>query len=193
MVENYCTTREAAKQLGISVRTAQQWLERGLLEGWKTAGGHRRITRNSVLRAMKEVREEDRKHREADSLKVLVIEDDAALLKLYRTQMSFWPFDVTVYSAPNGYEGLLMVGEVAPLLLLCDLRLPGVSGFQIVRSLCNIERYSEMAIVVVSGLPAEEIDAHGGVPPRVEVMSKPIDFARLEAIACNLAAREQAA
>ena len=29
MVENYCTTRDAAKLLGVSLRTAQQWLEKG--------------------------------------------------------------------------------------------------------------------------------------------------------------------
>ena len=191
MPENYCTTREAAKQLGISVRTAQQWLEKGQLEGWKTTGGHRRITRSSVVQALKLARDEERKLLEPDSLKVLVIEDDAVLLKLYRAQMSRWPFDVTIYTAPNGYEGLLMVGEVAPLLLLCDLRLPGVSGFQIVRSLCNIDRYGDMAIVVASGLPMDEIEANGGVPPRVEVMTKPINFTRLQEIASVLSARRK--
>jgi hypothetical protein len=42
-----------------------------------------------------------------------------------------------------------------------------------------------MAIVVISGLPTHEIDAHGGVPPRVQVMAKPIDFARLQQIAAR--------
>ena len=53
MPQNYLTTRNAAKLLGISVRTAQQWVERGKLEGWKTDGGHRRISHTSVLVALK--------------------------------------------------------------------------------------------------------------------------------------------
>lgn len=44
------TTREAAEALGVSLRTAQIWVERGLLKGWKTEGGHRRITAESVIR-----------------------------------------------------------------------------------------------------------------------------------------------
>ena len=44
----FCTTKEAADLLGVSVGTVQQWVESGLLQAWKTAGGHRRVTRESV-------------------------------------------------------------------------------------------------------------------------------------------------
>ena len=195
MDKNYCTTREAAKLLGISVRTAQLWLEKGHLKGWKTPGGHRRIMRSSLDSAARDRRYGDVASPRHSALPVLIIEDDANLLKLYRAQISRWPFDVTIYTAPNGYEGMVMVGEVEPRLLLCDLRLPGVNGFVIVRSLCTMERYLDMTIVVVSGMPAGEIEAHGGVPERVELMGKPINFSRLREIAGELWAQhsEQAA
>jgi len=193
MAINYLTTREAAALLGTSVRTIQQWVEKGQLEGWKTEGGHRRIARSSVVRALKANDMQAKAEQMAASLSVLIVEDDASLLKLYRTQMRFWPFDVKVYSAPNGYEALVMVGEVNPQLLICDLRLPGVNGFQIVRALCDMTKFKEMGIVVVSGLPGPEINAHGGLPPRVEVMGKPIDFKRLQAIANEAWARQQLA
>ena len=50
--EPFLTTREAAKALGISLRTAQVWVENGQLDAWKTEGGHRRISRNSVQRLL---------------------------------------------------------------------------------------------------------------------------------------------
>lgn len=183
MDENYCTTREAANVLGISLRTAQKWLEKGLLDGWKTHGGHRRITRSSILRVLQNSGNDKV---DGYSLAVLIVEDNVELLKLYRVKMSLWPFAASIYSAPNGYEGLLMVGEVTPALLICDLGLPGVNGFQIVRTLATNERYHDMTIVVVSGLPLSEIDAHGGLPPGVELLGKPIDFTRLQAIAAAL-------
>lgn len=182
MTGNYCTSREAAQLLGISVRTAQVWVEKGILEGWKTKGGHRRITRHSILQTINRRDEINAPH----SWPVLIVEDDPALLKLYRMQLSRWPFAVNIYTAPNGYEGLVMVGEVLPRLLICDLRIPGVNGFQIVRSLGVMERYKKMSIVVVSGLPPEEIEAYGGLPANVEIMGKPIAFSRLEEIATGL-------
>ncbi len=191
MVENYYTTRDAAKLLGVSVRTVQLWLEKGLLQGWKTSGGHRRIKRSSVALALHSHGKRKPRQAPPDALQMLVVEDSDALLKLYRTKISGWEFPVTLYTAPNGFEALVMVGKVAPDLLICDLRLPGVTGFQIVRALCEMERYQQLAIVVVSGMPADEIDAHGSLPARVEQIGKPINFARLQEIARSLWSRRQ--
>lgn len=182
MTENYYTTREAAKLLGICLRTAQQWVEIGRLKGWKTGGGHRRIDRSSVHQILK-IRSPDGPPGTESALPILIIEDDASLLKLYRMQIARWPVEVAVYSAPNGYEGLVMVGEISPNLLICDIRLPGISGFQVVRSLCEMERHKNMAIIVVTGLAPEEIKAHGGLPERVDLLGKPVDFTRLQEIA----------
>lgn len=185
MKKNYLTTREAAKLLRISVRSAQQWVERGRLVGWKTEGGHRRISFNSVQKLLRQQQPEKEK---AAPLSVLIVEDDAALVRLYRLNLSTWPVDIALYVAANGYEGLVMVGEVSPRLLICDLRLPGVNGFQIIRSLCEIPRYRHLEIVVISGLSRPEIDAHGGLPERVRLLGKPIDFAALREIVVGLTA-----
>ncbi|MGE5467624.1 MAG: EAL domain-containing protein [Ignavibacteria bacterium] len=46
-----CSTREAAELLGVSLRTVQLWVDSGILKAWKTAGGHRRISLESVRQA----------------------------------------------------------------------------------------------------------------------------------------------
>ena len=159
-ISNYLTTREAAELLEVSVPTVQNWVERGLLSSWKTEGGHRRIARSSALDLLKAQQDKKALAQIPYSMPVLVVEDDASLLRLYRHHISTWSFDATVYVAANGYEGLVLVGEVQPRLLICDLRLPGVNGFNIVRGLCDMQRFKEMGIVVISGLPEREIDAH---------------------------------
>lgn len=42
------TTRQVAQQLGVSIGTIQNWVDAGLLRAWRTAGGHRRISWESV-------------------------------------------------------------------------------------------------------------------------------------------------
>lgn len=186
MDEHYCTTHEAADLLGVCVRTAQQWVDQGLLTAWKTSGGHRRISRVSVSLLL----EREARRVKAHAMPVLIIENDASLLQLYRVQMARWQFAISIYNAPNAFEGLVMVGEVRPRLLICVLRLPDLSGFWIVRSLRNMARYSDMSIVVVSSLPPREIDAYGGLPPGVTVMGEPIDFVRLKAVSAKLLSRQ---
>lgn len=43
-----CTTSEAARRLGVSSTTVQVMVERGELKAWRTRGGHRRISLDSV-------------------------------------------------------------------------------------------------------------------------------------------------
>ena len=50
----YISTREAADMLGVSLRTAQLWVENGALLAWKTTGGHRRILLHSVQKILDE-------------------------------------------------------------------------------------------------------------------------------------------
>jgi excisionase family DNA binding protein len=49
MMKDVLTTANAAELLGVSIRTAQLWVESGQLPSWKTPGGHRRIPRQAVM------------------------------------------------------------------------------------------------------------------------------------------------
>lgn len=44
------TTSAAARLLGVAVSTAQQWIESGTLDSWKTPGGHRRVRLSAVMK-----------------------------------------------------------------------------------------------------------------------------------------------
>lgn len=52
-VSQVYSTREASEILGVSLRTVQLWVDGGILEAWKTAGGHRRVSRASVEALLK--------------------------------------------------------------------------------------------------------------------------------------------
>lgn len=52
--DDVCSTREAADLLGVSLKTIQLWVDAGVLDAWKTVGGHRRVSLKSVRRAKQE-------------------------------------------------------------------------------------------------------------------------------------------
>lgn len=188
-----CSTREAGKMLGVSLRTVQVWVDSGLLEGWRTVGGHRRITAASVERLMRE-RTLDRPAAanaasksngnapQRDGLSLLVVEDDSDLLELYRHTIDSWGLPLQLHTAANGFEGLLQIGETLPDLLITDLNMPGINGFEMLRSLRIRFDVAQMAIVVVTGLDKADIYMHGGLADDVEILGKPVPFARLKAL-----------
>lgn len=192
----YCTTREAAKILGISLRTAQLWVENGLLDAWKTEGGHRRITRASVQRLLngREVAPDElpAAPNPLARLKVLVVEDDTVLLKLYKAVIASWKLPVDLITATNGVEGLIRIGRETPDLLITDLVMPGMDGFQLIRNLSASSFREGLEIVVVSGLESSQIEAHGGLPDDVRLFAKPAPFAVLREIVASMIERRAA-
>lgn len=192
--KSFCTTREAATLLGVSVGTVQLWVESGLLQAWKTAGGHRRVLRDSVDSLLhkgpvappaKPVLATPDSRR----LRVMVVEDDASLLRLYETQISRWPMPTDLKLMDNAILALLHVGRGGPDLLISDLSMAGMDGFAMLKVLHNAPESAHTKLVVVSGLDADDIKARGGVPPGVEVLAKPIPFPRLLAIAEGVSQR----
>jgi len=190
----FCTTREAAERLGVSLRTAQLWVDSGILEAWKTEGGHRRISVASVERLMHTpstpvLAQTGSALVNGGRLKILVAEDDNVLIKLYRACIASWGLPIDVTTASNGYEALVLVGREQPDLMISDLLMPGMDGFQMVRTLTASSFREGMEIVVVTGMDEEEIISRGGLPPGVRVLAKPVPFAELKALAESLIAR----
>lgn len=54
MKSSIITTAQAAKILGVSARTAQLWIESGVIPSWKTPGGHRRMYETDVLATLEQ-------------------------------------------------------------------------------------------------------------------------------------------
>ena len=187
----FCTTSEAARMLGISVRTAQMWAERGLLEAWKTDGGHRRISLQSVERNLVSHFRPTQSHSGASRFTVLVVDDEAAILRLYEREIQKWPMRPTVVTASNGFAAMVKLGMVRPDLLVVDLHMPEMDGFRMLEALREMPELQGMTTIVVTGLSAQQIADRGVVPEGIPVLPKPIEFARLRDIATVIADRKQ--
>ncbi|MEI7612574.1 MAG: response regulator [Betaproteobacteria bacterium] len=190
----FCTTREAAQLLGVSLRTAQLWSESGLLEAWKTEGGHRRISLDSVQRVLAQKQPPGLRPKEGlGQLKVLVVEDDNVLLKLYKVRLTSWGLPIEVVTASNGYDALVLIGRELPDLMITDLKMEGLDGFQMVRTLNSSPFKEGMEIIVISGLDAADIAARGGLPAGVPIYPKPVPFDALRILCQKLLDRRRAA
>ncbi len=127
----------------------------------------------------------------ARQLSVLVVEDDASLLRLYQARIASWPMASQVVVADNAFAALLIMGRTCPDLLITDLRMPGIDGFVMLSALQKAPEAANTRIVVVTGMDKPEINARGGLPLGMEVLGKPIPFDRLQQIAVEVVASWQ--
>lgn len=195
MTVETCSTRDAGKMLGVSLRTVQVWVDSGLLDAWKTVGGHRRITVESVRRLLDESAvaraAPQADHAPDRPLTVLVVEDDVDLLRLYEVNLSLWEPPVNLLTASNGFDALLTIGGTPPDLLITDLAMPRMDGLQMLRTLRANRGFGRMAIAVVTGLDKADIELRGGLPDDILVLRKPVPFERLRALAEDLRAERR--
>ena len=170
----------------------QLWVESGVLPAWKTAGGHRRISRIAVERLIGERRAAlsgdtlpaPLSPGQAETrLRVLVVEDEPELLRLFLMVIAGWDLPIDVTPASDGFEALLRIGQQCPDLLITDLNMPGMDGFKMIASLRSVgQAYDEMDIVVVTALSEADIARRGGLPGPVRVFHKPVPFDDLETL-----------
>ncbi|MBU1665824.1 MAG: excisionase family DNA-binding protein [Gammaproteobacteria bacterium] len=176
----YCSTSQAAKMLGVSLGTVQNMVEEGVLDAWKTSGGHRRIKRESVMAQLaKRGSAQATPLASEGDLSLLIAEDDVFLQKLYRKTMLAWGLPLSIEIVGNGFDALMVVGQRVPDVLIVDLIMPGMDGFELVRALHGNPALASTDIIVVSSMSREDIAKHGTLPPDVPVYGKPVPFHEL--------------
>lgn len=92
-------------------------------------------------------------------MKLLIIEDNPDIIEAVSLCFELrWP-EVTVVSTHNGEEGVAMAGSEAPDLIVLDLGLPDINGFEVLR---QIRFFSDTPVIILT-VRGEELDKIKGL------------------------------
>lgn len=93
---------------------------------------------------------------ETNASKILIIDDDKFLLDMYSTKFSNEGFEVSTFL--GGRDALIMIqeGSVVPDIVLVDLVMPSVDGFDLIENIRAKDTYANTLIVVLSNLGESE-------------------------------------
>ncbi|KAB8046513.1 response regulator [Janthinobacterium rivuli] len=183
-----CTTQKAAEILGISVTSVQQLVEAGVIEAWKTKGGHRRIPLAAVEAYKGNPGQPGQDQRAARASRaapsgrppsILVIEDNPIERALYEKQIGSWSLQADLRFCENGYQALIEIARDQPDILLSDIVMEGIDGYEVIRTILADPLLADMHIAMLSNLTPEELEERGGVPPGVVFFAKPVNYDEL--------------
>lgn len=92
-----------------------------------------------------------------DKKKILIVEDDRFLSEMYATKLTASGFEVE--TAEDGQEALAKVKEQKPDLILLDIVLPKMDGFEFLRSFKKDPASEKILVVILTNLgQKEEVD-----------------------------------
>lgn len=165
--------------LCLAVGTVQKMVDSGTLDAWTTAGGHRRIRAASVRSFLASNKQGKILPIPGDRLAILIAEDDPVQSSFYETSIKSWGLPIDLKIVPDGFAALIEVGKNIPDVMVVDLMMPRMNGFDLVRRIRSDPSFGNTDLLVITGLYPEEIAAEGGLPADVVVIEKPIPFEML--------------
>lgn len=119
--------------------------------------------------------------------RLLVVDDEAKLLRAVAVTLREEGYEVT--TARSGAEALVAVNESVPHLIISDIRMPGMDGYQLARALRANPR-TELIPVIFLTAKGERKDRLAGIRAGVDAyLTKPFDPEELLAVASNILSR----
>ncbi len=111
--------------------------------------------------------------------RVLLVDDSEHIHALLCKRLE--RMEVTLHSAMNGEEGLKMAREINPALILLDLRMPGLDGFQVLRAIKDDDELNGVQVIIISASEEIEDKVTGLELGAVDYVCKPFNMPELRA------------
>jgi len=145
--KKYLTTGKVGEMLEVSPAAIKKWIQQGKLAAFRTPGGHFRILADEFARFQKT-------HGfgtgTGEPLRVLVVDDQRDVADVIVASLSAVYPRARMETAANGFEGLLKVGTFRPDVLLLDLGMPGMDGFEVCRQIKRDPVIRDTKVVVMT-------------------------------------------
>jgi excisionase family DNA binding protein len=171
------TTFEAAKLCHVSPLSIINWVNAGRLPAFRTPGGHRRIRREDLVRFMRDngMPLPDELREGSGRPRVLVVDDEASIREVLTEHFTTRAKPYEAMAAADGFEAGRLVATFRPDVVLLDLRMPGMDGFQVCRTIKADPETSNTVVIAMTGYYTPETEARILECGAMRCIAKPIE------------------
>src|SRR3954465_8092854 len=141
---DWLTLGQAARYLGVAQSTIRKWSAGGRVGAFKTPGRHRRYRRADLDAFLERSAPESR----AGPV-VLIVDDDARLREFVRVHLELEGY--TGHEAGSASEGMEVLDELRPDLMLLDVMMPQVDGWGMLQLVHERHGVGSIPVVMLSG------------------------------------------
>jgi len=164
----WLTLGQAATYLGVAQSTVRKWSDSGRLPAFYTPGGHRRFRHGDLDDFLSGSRSAPLR----GTPLVLVVDDDARLREFVRVNLEMDGYSVR--EAATAEEGLAALGEESPDLILLDVMMPGMSGYEMLQRVQEEHGVGTIPVIMFSG-QADESSERATEHGAQAFLGKPVD------------------
>jgi len=170
----WLTLGQAARFLGVAQSTIRKWSDQGRVPAFYTPGGHRRYRRTDLETFLE--RSGPAGQTKSGPL-VLLVDDDEGVRELVRINLEFEGYSVR--EAADANEGLAAIDEAKPDLVLLDVMMPQVDGWEMLRRMQELYGVGAIPVVMFSSQVDEQAEDQARSRGAQAFVGKPFDLQQL--------------
>jgi excisionase family DNA binding protein len=163
----WLTLGQAARYLGVAQSTIRKWSDSGRVRVYKTPGRHRRYRRDDLDAFLERSGPEARR-----GPVVLIVDDDDEVREYVRVNLE--PEGYIVREASSAEEGMQVLDGSPPDLILLDVMMPEVDGWEMLRRVHERHGVGTVPVVMFSG-KVDEVAGHAAGRGAQGFIGKPFD------------------
>jgi excisionase family DNA binding protein len=166
----WLTLGQAAKYLGVAQSTIRKWSDLGRVPAFYTPGGHRRYRRGDLDAFLESSGPGGVEH---GGPLVLIVDDDEHMREYVKVNLELEGYSVRAVGSAD--EGLEAVEEEAPALILLDVMMPKVDGWEMLRRMQERHGVDAIPVIMFSGKVDEKAAADAQARGVSGFIGKPFD------------------
>jgi excisionase family DNA binding protein len=152
--KEYYTIPEAAKVCGVGRSTMWRWVKSGNVKTAVTLGGQHRISKANLKSFIAENQVYPLLSNSSSKEKILIVDDDIQIQKLFSKVLSLNGYQTEV--ASDGFEAGVKIMSFKPGVILLDLHMPGMDGFEVCKKVKENPATAHIKILVITGYGSDE-------------------------------------
>jgi len=178
MEKKFYTTGELGKIIGVSRVTVYKWIKDKKIEGVRLPGGRWIILKKEAEKIIKERNlEEIEKEKE---IKILIGDDNTEITNSLKEFLERRNSDFRIMTAYNGFEVGKYLYTFKPDILILDIFMPGINGFEILNIVRNDPKLKNIVIIIITGHSEEENIKRAKEQGADYIFIKPFDYKEIE-------------
>jgi len=181
-------TTDISRACGVTIQTVQSWIDRGVLQAFRTPGGHRRVKKEDFLSFLEKFQFPLLTEIKSSIPRILIADDEQDLRDTINGIVSKAFPNAVITLCSSGADALIQLGMTRPDLAILDVYMPGLDGLKLLDKIKGFNELKQTRVLIITAhkhkISEDEITAKGADG----ILYKPFRAAELTEIITSLVA-----